>query len=35
MATGTQQPMDTFLDRQKGSGEKIKERGGPDQKPGK
>ena len=35
MATGAQQPMDTFLDRQKGRGEKTKERGGSYQKSGK
>jgi len=28
MATGTQQPMDSFLDRTKGNGEKLKEKGG-------
>eukprot|EP00253_Pinus_taeda_P012762 PITA_12762 len=32
MATGTQQPMDSFLDKQKGSGEKPKERSGAHQK---
>lgn len=35
MATGTQQPMDTYLDRQKGSGEKLKERSGNQLKIGK
>jgi len=28
MATGTQQPMDTYLDKTKGSGEKMKEKSG-------
>ena len=28
MATGMQQPMDTFLDKTKGSGEKMKEKSG-------
>jgi len=29
MATGTQQPMDSYLGKLKGSGEKAKERSGP------
>jgi len=35
MATGTQQPMDSFLAKQRGSGEKIKEKSGAHQKASK
>lgn len=35
MATGTQQPMDTFLKKSKGSGEKMKEKSGTHTKHGK
>eukprot|EP00253_Pinus_taeda_P030717 PITA_30717 len=34
MATGTQQPMDTFLEKTKGSGEKMKEKSGAHNKQG-
>jgi len=35
MATGAQQPMDTYLDKTKGSGEKMKEKSGTHNKPSK